>query len=60
MVAFVHVLTQHKKVNRYESQLEVKYGDYDWIDAINFIFSQDGNGRGGVLERLLNSRNALY
>ena len=55
MVAFVHIVKEHKKtsINAYgpadHQSFEMRYGDYDWIDAINFIFSADGKGNGGPL-----------
>lgn len=55
MVAFIHIIKEYKKMNASAygpadyRMMEIRYGSYDWVDAINFIFTQDGKGNGGPL-----------
>ena len=50
-VMFHMMLVEHRRGDgRY---LEVTYGDFNWIEAINFILSHDGKGNGGILQDYL-------
>lgn len=46
-VIFFQMLQEHRKGDG--RTLSVQYGDHEWVDAINFIFSYDSHGRGGIL-----------
>jgi hypothetical protein len=46
---FYQMLQEYGKLEHRDG-LTVKYGDYNWGDAVLYILSYDGKGHGGILQ----------